>query len=602
MTTNKNKKTKLTLIDELDNNSSIDNVDTNDTTTTTTNDKNNKLTDNILQNNNNQNDNNIPSLERSNDNNVTSTTTDLTDDIQYPMECPYLHTINRRMLDFDLEKICSITLQRNNNIYICLVCGIYLYGKAINTPVYAHSIDKQHYIYMNIYNNNIYCMPDNYIINDTSLNDIKYNCKPIYTDKQINTMNYNLSLKCYTLDNTIYTQGFIGLNNIKHNDWFNVIIQCISHITPIRNTLMKLYSEYDTYSITQRNKITTLLYTISELICKLYNPCLFKSHVTPLELLYYINQRSNNMFNINIVYDTIQFLVFILNTIQYDLNKTGLIYCKQVIENNIKGQIQITTQQRIQNIDNVIFNNDDNNNNDDNVTRPSKRTKQDNNEEIEFMTKITNTPYLYLSFNLPDISLFNDKLNNTNIIQQKLLYELLYKYNYNNHEIMLDGSIKQYQIIKLSKYLILHYNRFITTKFGYDKNNTLVIFPLQGLQLNKYCTIGYTNQQLNKMNMNELKLLANTLKLDIKHIIEKQYLIDQIIQYYNNISCTYNCISNIVHSGKSYDIGHYKIQCYNYCNSSWYELDDNNVYTNDTMAQQVALSEAYIQVYELQNT
>lgn len=38
--------------------------------------------------------------------------------------CPYLDTINRHVLDFDFEKLCSVSLTRIN-VYACLVCGKY---------------------------------------------------------------------------------------------------------------------------------------------------------------------------------------------------------------------------------------------------------------------------------------------------------------------------------------------------------------------------------------------------------------------------------------------------------------------------------------------
>ena len=38
--------------------------------------------------------------------------------------CPYLDTIDRSVLDFDFEKLCSVTLSRIN-AYACLVCGKY---------------------------------------------------------------------------------------------------------------------------------------------------------------------------------------------------------------------------------------------------------------------------------------------------------------------------------------------------------------------------------------------------------------------------------------------------------------------------------------------
>lgn len=43
--------------------------------------------------------------------------------------CPYLDTIQRTMLDFDFEKVCSVTLS-NLNVYACLVCGKFFQGKA----------------------------------------------------------------------------------------------------------------------------------------------------------------------------------------------------------------------------------------------------------------------------------------------------------------------------------------------------------------------------------------------------------------------------------------------------------------------------------------
>jgi hypothetical protein len=44
-------------------------------------------------------------------------------------KCPYLGTINRHVLDFDFEKLCSISLS-NLRPYGCLVCGKYFQGKS----------------------------------------------------------------------------------------------------------------------------------------------------------------------------------------------------------------------------------------------------------------------------------------------------------------------------------------------------------------------------------------------------------------------------------------------------------------------------------------
>lgn len=45
-------------------------------------------------------------------------------------DCPYLDTIDRTVLDFDFEKLCSVTLS-NINVYACLVCGKYFQGEKL---------------------------------------------------------------------------------------------------------------------------------------------------------------------------------------------------------------------------------------------------------------------------------------------------------------------------------------------------------------------------------------------------------------------------------------------------------------------------------------
>lgn len=55
--------------------------------------------------------------------------------------CPYLDTINRRMLDFDFEKSCSISLMSGPHIYGCLVCGKFFHGRGKQTPACKHFED-----------------------------------------------------------------------------------------------------------------------------------------------------------------------------------------------------------------------------------------------------------------------------------------------------------------------------------------------------------------------------------------------------------------------------------------------------------------------------
>jgi U4/U6.U5 tri-snRNP-associated protein 2 len=59
------------------------------------------------------------------------------------------------MLDFDFEKLCSVSMG-NMNVYACLVCGKYFQGRGKNTHAYAHSLEEDHHVYINLHNEQVY--------------------------------------------------------------------------------------------------------------------------------------------------------------------------------------------------------------------------------------------------------------------------------------------------------------------------------------------------------------------------------------------------------------------------------------------------------------
>lgn len=83
--------------------------------------------------------------------------------MEAPRLCPYLDTINRQFLDFDFEKLCSVSLSRIN-VYACLVCGKYFQGRGTNTHAYTHSVAESHHVFLNLHTLKFYCLPDNYEI------------------------------------------------------------------------------------------------------------------------------------------------------------------------------------------------------------------------------------------------------------------------------------------------------------------------------------------------------------------------------------------------------------------------------------------------------
>lgn len=65
------------------------------------------------------------------------------------IERPRYWQINRAVLDFDFEKVCSVSLS-NINIYGCLVCGKYFQGRGRKSYAYAHAIHDDHHVFINL--------------------------------------------------------------------------------------------------------------------------------------------------------------------------------------------------------------------------------------------------------------------------------------------------------------------------------------------------------------------------------------------------------------------------------------------------------------------
>lgn len=148
-------------------------------------------------------------------------------------KCPYLDTINRHLLDFDMEKVCSVTLS-NMNVYCCLVCGKFFSGRGKTTPAYTHSVQANHFVYINLHTSKAYCLPDNYEIIDTSLDDIKECLAPVYSPQKIAELDKNSSL-CRDKQNNTYLPGFIGLNNLNNTDYISCALLALAHVTPVRD-------------------------------------------------------------------------------------------------------------------------------------------------------------------------------------------------------------------------------------------------------------------------------------------------------------------------------------------------------------------------------
>jgi len=158
----------------------------------------------------------------------------------------------------------------------------------------------------------VYVLPDGYPVSDPSLEDIAYVLAPRFNQTSIGNLyspNY-LSKPSYDLNHQPYIPGYVGLNNIKRNDHMNVIIHSLLHVPPLRDHLLR--SDF-------RGKESELLKRFAGLAKKLWNPCLFKSQVSPHEFLQEVNRASAGKFRLEQQGDPVEFLGWLLNHLHRDL-------------------------------------------------------------------------------------------------------------------------------------------------------------------------------------------------------------------------------------------------------------------------------------------
>lgn len=103
----------------------------------------------------------------------------------------YLDTIDRSVLDFDFEKLCSVTLS-NINVYACLVCGKYYQGRGPKSHAYIHALDLGHHVFVNMQTKRVYVLPEGYEVKSKSLEDIKFVVDPKLSPSEVANLDTEL--------------------------------------------------------------------------------------------------------------------------------------------------------------------------------------------------------------------------------------------------------------------------------------------------------------------------------------------------------------------------------------------------------------------------
>jgi len=500
--------------------------------------------------------------------------------------CPYLDTINRKVLDFDMEKVCSVSLN-NMNVYACLVCGTYFQGRGKGTHAYLHSLETDHHMFINLTSKRIYCLPENYQVIETSLEDITYNLRPMFKAQDIK--GFNTKGEYYhALDGTDYLIGFMGLNNIKFTDWFNASAQALCHIPMLRDYF--LFEKNYKLKVEQTERKTPhlcdppLVLKFGEFVRKIWNPRAFKGHVSPHEILQAVSHTSRKKFSIGVKADPMQFLSMFLNNVHLSLGG-GKKKMSSIINRCFQGQVKVMTDRVVKK-----------------ETRKIGPGQIEIKEQIE--SQILNKKFIYLSLDLPTSPLFKDN-QDTDFIPQVPLFDLLKKFDGVTTETLKTGEKRRYQISRLPRYLIIHYKRFTTNHWFKEKNPTLVNFPLFNLDMAPYAALPQkpTAEELSKKSIKELQEIMTKNKIDKKGCLSRKDLEEKINAHYDALeskrSTRYDLICNICHNGSAKE-GVYRAHVLHRAMKQWFEFEDLEIKTSETMAQQVALSECYIQVYELQ--
>nr|CAB3267559.1 U4/U6.U5 tri-snRNP-associated protein 2 [Phallusia mammillata] len=450
--------------------------------------------------------------------------------------CPYLDTINRSVLDFDFEKLCSVSLS-HLNVYACLVCGKYFQGRGRKSYAYTHSVEVNHHVFLNLYTLKFYCLPDNYQIIDSSLDDITYVLNPTFTKQQIKHMDSDSKLS-RAYDGATYLPGIVGLNNIKANDYCNVILHALSNVPPLRDYFLR--EENYTHLKRPPGDIMILLtQRFGELIRKLWNPRNFKAHVSPHEMLQSIVLCSRKRFQITKQGDPLELLGWFLNSLHLALNGTKKRN-SSIITKTFQGEMKVFSRKI-----------------------PNPELSDEQKKELltteEYQETMTKTPFLYLALDLPAAPLYKDELEH-NIIPQIPLSTLLAKFNglvEKEYKGKRDSTMKRFELTRLPPFLIFYIKRFTRNLFFTEKNPTIVNFPVKNIDL------------------------------------------EELIAADANVPNTcYDLVANIVHDGDPNEgKGSYRAHVLHPGSKQWYELQDLHV--SDILPQMITLSEAYIQIWAL---
>lgn len=517
--------------------------------------------------------------------------------------CPYLDTVTRSLLDFDFEHSCSVSLDGGPHIYCCLVCGKFFRGRGKGTPAYTHSVNESHFVFVHLSRGTFHCLPDDYEVQDPSLNDISLALRPTFTELDIEKLDQQTNL-ARDLFGRRYLPGFIGLNNLNKTDYINASLQALAHVKPLRDFFLRCGSgqpfeiqlttcsgkgkkrlregsnlgTHDSILKVDPQSFSTIAHHFGEMVRKMWSDKRFKSTVNPHMLVQAISVASKKRFTIGVQAEAGEFLAWLIHQLHIGVGgskKPG----SSIIHEIFQGVVEITDRRpNVQRRNVQVGSNDGYNNAEDD------RIGSDEENDIPIVDEglnqeqgktdseeTTETPFLQLTLDIPEKPLFKDN-NGGIVIPQEPLVNVLKKFDgVSFHDIYNQGSIthkRRYRLRKLPNYLILHLSRFKKNHFTNEKNPTIVAFPVRSLDFGPYV---FPSDVMQSIVSNKYDLVANI---------------------------THNIPAEVGREGQFDPLkeGQYKCHVQHRATGQWYDMQDLHV--QEIMPQLIGLSESCVLIFE----
>lgn len=390
-----------------------------------------------------------------------------------PSQDLYLETVNRSQLDFDQERVCSVTLA-GQNIYACLVCGRYFAGRSNTTPAFFHSLDDEHHVFLNLATLRVYILPDAYENTNVALNDIKQAVSPAYTVERVRNLDREMKI-CHDMSRQAYHPGFVGMNNLKGGDHVGVVVHALAHVAPIRDYFLLHDPSSSSSSSSSSSRKSELIPVFTLLVRKLWSDALLKAHLSPHEFVRKaVAARAKagggggGGGGQGTGADVQDFASFLLNHLHLHLGGSRARPDRaSVVSACFQGRVRIESQTVRAVTDARGINNE------------AARTRFEADAKVELVHR----PFLSLTLDLPATPLFQDTVaGDRGVVPQVAILDLLAKYG--GRQVQeLPGKRRRLVLTRSPPFLMIHFKRFTRSDFSTDKNPTIVNFPIRGLDM-----------------------------------------------------------------------------------------------------------------------